>query len=312
MTMLVLNPSESTNRTRRRMKAFTRSLSFVLSLVWLATAAGCTTTTLFSTFAHKNHFPKATANNPVVRCLCLWEPAEGTGVDDKPARGVSGQIFFFTRNNVSAVEVDGDVRIYLFDDQGSEEQQSQALHQFDFVGGAWKAHLTATQFGPGYQLFVPYSRKGRHQAELALRVRITPPAGSAVYSDLTKVLLPGFDRAKAKAESESHESTLREPDFPSDDDNDTSAAVTPQQVEQTLRQILAERRDRSSGPDERRTRPRDRHGLDQRDDDTGGEFQVSDEPDDSAEPPARIRLRRTRHPVEELDAEEDLEAGEEE
>ncbi|HLQ44806.1 MAG TPA: hypothetical protein VK137_08770, partial [Planctomycetaceae bacterium] len=105
----------------------------------------------------------------------------------------------------------------------------------------------------------------------------------------------------------------------------TSAAVTPHQVEQTLWQIFDERRDRSSVPNERRTRSRDRREssefitagsssdrrsqrqseLDPHDDDTGGEFQVSDEPDNSAEPPVRIKLRQTRHPVEEVDAEEE-------
>ena len=325
MTMLRSNPPETTNRTGRGLNVFMPRLSFVLSFLWLTMTAGCTSTTLFSKLTHKNHFPKATAADPAVRCLCLWDPAEGTGVDDKPARGVSGQIFFFTRNSVSAVEVDGDVRIFVFDDQGPGESQAQPLHEFDFVGGAWKTYLTSTQFGPAYQLFVPYSRKGRHHAELALRVRLTPPNGSAVYSDLTRIVLPGFDRAKAKAASESHESTPDEPDLHSVDETDTNVAVTPHQVEQTLRQILVERRDRSSGPDERRTRPRDRREssefltaesspdrpsqrqseLDPQDDDTGGEFQVSDEPDNSAEPPVRIKLRQTRHPVEEVDAEEE-------
>jgi len=302
--------------------------------LWLALAAGCTSTTLFSRLAHKTHFPKATAADPAVRCLCLWEPAEGTGVDDKPARGVSGQVFFFTRNSVSAVEVDGDVRIFVFDDQGTDQAQTQPLHEFDFVGGAWKTYLTSTQFGPAYQLFVPYSRKGRHHAELALRVRLTPPNGSAVYSDLTRIVLPGFDRAKVKAASESRESMPSEPDLRSAADTHSNSAVGPWQVEQTLRQILAERQDRSRGPDERRPRSRDRRessefiiaesspdrpsqrhartGLDPQDDDTGGEFQVSDELDDSSEPPVRIRLRRPRHPAEEVDAEKEVDAEEQE
>ena len=127
---------------------------FVVSVMWLVALPGCTTTTLFSQFGHKDH-PKATTNNPAVRCLCLWEPAEGTGVDNKPARGVSGQIFFFTRNEASSVEIDGDVRIFLFDNQGSADEQAKPLHQFEFLGGAWKTYLTSTQFGPAYQLFVP-------------------------------------------------------------------------------------------------------------------------------------------------------------
>ena len=64
---------------------------WVFLVVCLA-LTGCTTTGLLSKLTHKHKFSRATANNPAVRCLCLWEPAEGTGVDNKPARGVSGQI----------------------------------------------------------------------------------------------------------------------------------------------------------------------------------------------------------------------------
>src|SRR5436853_6989909 len=119
MTLLRSNPPETTNRTGRGLNVFTLRLSFVLSCLWLALAAGCTSTTLFSKLTHKAHFPKATAADPAVRCLCLWEPAEGTGVDDKPARGVSGQIFFFTRSSISAVEADGQVPIFVLNAQGT-------------------------------------------------------------------------------------------------------------------------------------------------------------------------------------------------
>ena len=199
--------------------------------------SGCTTTGLLSGLTRKTEFVKATPNNPAVRCLCLWEPAEGTGVDDQPARGVSGQIFFFTRSSVSPVVVDGDVRIFLFDDQGETGDQAVPLHQFDFKDGAWQAQLTTTQFGPAYQVFVPYSRKGHHLATLALRVRLTPKNGPVIFSDMADVVLHGFDRSKADAESEKYEPLPRNVDVSR---GETSAAnvVPAKQFEQVWQQTL--------------------------------------------------------------------------
>ncbi|MFM9965980.1 MAG: hypothetical protein ACKV2Q_32770 [Planctomycetaceae bacterium] len=220
-----------------------------LLLVLFLTLSGCTTTGLLSKWTHREATPKATATNPAVRILCMWQPADGTGVDDKPARGVAGQIFFFTQNSVTPVEVEGDVRIFLFDDQGPEAQQGAALHEFDFVKGAWKAHLVGTQFGPAYQLFVPYSRKGHHQAELAIRIRLTPPNGPVIFSDMAKINLPGFDNKQAYEEDSEVTSGAAIPSgehrmvgkTTATDGGGSFTEVTPERIRQAYLEVLADR-----------------------------------------------------------------------
>ena len=277
-------------------------------LIALLACTGCTTTSLLSKFTHKHKFAKATAENPAVRCLCLWEAAEGTGVDNKPSRGVSGQIFFFTRGNVSSVEVDGDVRIYLFDDHGAPEDQSQPLHQFDFKGGTWKAHLTSTQFGPAYQLFVPYSRKGYHQAELALRVQHTPPNGSPLYSDLSRVSLLGYERAKEKEGDDAYE-----PEAPHATDGNFSRSekITPQLVGETLFQVLAERRESADSSDLsaaapaadlRSNRPARRMVAAQRHE-PAGQFNVIDDPNQASTPAIPRSRQHVQTAAEVIDSE---------
>lgn len=274
--------------------------------------SGCTTTSLFSKFTHKQKFPKATAQNPAVRCLCLWEPSEGTGVDNKPSRGVSGQIFFFTRGGASSVEVDGDVRIYLFDDEGSADDQAQPLHQFDFMAGTWQAHLTSTQFGPAYQLFVPYSRKGHHQAELALRVRHTPANGSPLYSDLARVTLPGYERAKAKDGTDAYEPKVPQADATADDNFTRSDRITPETIGDTLLQVMSERRKAGGSTDfavaEASANPRSqriaRRGSLPSNYETGGEFSVNDQSNHFSDRPPRRSLRQTPQTVD-VDGSED-------
>lgn len=275
----------------------------------LLVISGCTTTSLFSKFSHKQKFPKATAENPAVRCLCLWEPSEGTGVDNKPSRGVSGQIFFFTRGGASAVEVDGDVRIYVFDDEGSAEDQAQPLHQFDFLAGTWKAHLTSTQFGPAYQLFVPYSRKGGHQAELALRLRHTPANGSPLYSDIARVSLPGYERAKAKEGSDAYEPKVPQAEATANDNFTRSDHVTPETIGATLLQVMAERRKSDDSTEfavaEASANPRPQRFARRRstpsDNEADGEFNVND----TSDRPVRRQLRQTPHTVDELGSEDE-------
>ncbi|WP_437228244.1 hypothetical protein SH661x_000799 [Planctomicrobium sp. SH661] len=135
--------------------------------------------------------PMATAEHPVVEIICVWQPGEGTGMDGLPTRGFAGQILFFAMGEKVPVRVDGKVRIYVFDDQGTEEEQQKPIHQFDFDSTAFQSFLTQTNLGTAYQLFIPYTRKGDMVANCTLRVRYSPDEGSSVYSKMATVTLPG-------------------------------------------------------------------------------------------------------------------------
>ncbi|MCA8999465.1 MAG: hypothetical protein KDA80_20895, partial [Planctomycetaceae bacterium] len=59
------------------------SLLFLLS--------GCQSLPAFSHGFHKQRkTPEASVEHPVVECICLWEPGEGTGLDGLPCRGFAG------------------------------------------------------------------------------------------------------------------------------------------------------------------------------------------------------------------------------
>jgi len=163
------------------------ALPALLALVTLG--SGCATTGLFG--AKSKAVPQADAKNPAAEILAIWKPAEGAGLNGVPTRGFAGQILFFTRSHATPVEVHGDVRIYVFDDRGTLEEQSKPIHQFDFPADAWKTHLQMSPLGPSYQLFIPYTRKDHHQATCSLRVRLKPAEGPMIYSETANVTLPG-------------------------------------------------------------------------------------------------------------------------
>jgi hypothetical protein len=175
---------------------------FQIAALSFAALTGCAAPGLW-TFGD-NHPAKADADNPAVKIVCLWQTAEGRGLDNLPARGFAGQILFLTQGSPTPVEVAGDVRIYLFDDQGPPAEQTKPIHQFDFRNGAWQNYLKRTAWGPTYQLFIPYTRPGEFAANCQLRVRLTPDNGPTILSEPASLSLPG-------PAAESHVTTGRQP-----------------------------------------------------------------------------------------------------
>ncbi|MCA9074543.1 MAG: hypothetical protein KDA93_05885 [Planctomycetaceae bacterium] len=162
--------------------------------------AGCSSFDT-SSLLGRSKFVEAGPKNPVVDVVCLWEPAEGRGLDNLPARGFAGQLLFLTRGTAEPAKIEGEIRVYVFDDQGIPEEQSKPLHQYDFKGQAFSQYLCETNMGAAYQLFIPYPRKGSHEAKCAIRVRYTPAdGGSPVYSKMADLTLPG---AKPKETADS-------------------------------------------------------------------------------------------------------------
>lgn len=191
-------PSERNRCSAPRIARIVRPAALVcLALL----ASGCVELTALS-FARRLKTLEAGPKTPVVEVLCLWEPAEGLGLDGLPTRGFAGQILFFTSGHPQPLKVHGDVRIYVFDDHGSPEEQARPIHQFDFAPEAWNAFLRETNVGTTYQVFIPYTRKTTFQSNCSLRVRYTPAGGgSAVYSKMATVMLPGRSRSKVSRDT---------------------------------------------------------------------------------------------------------------
>jgi hypothetical protein len=136
----------------------------------------------------------ASSSHPVTQILCLWQPGEGRDPDGLPCRGFAGQVIFLTNREPTPVVPDGDVRIYVFDDLRQADDPSKPLRQYDFTDDSWSIHRRDSTLGPTYHVFIPYTRKGLHEALCSLRVRLTPPRGQAVFSDMVSVTLKGRDR----------------------------------------------------------------------------------------------------------------------
>jgi hypothetical protein len=180
----------------------TRPTLLALLIASIVAAPGCTTLNLSRLWPAREVVEDA--RHPVTEVMCLWEAAEGTGLDGLPTRGFAGQILFFTSGQPSPAKVEGDVRVFLFDDEGVRGDKAQPIHQFDFPGAAWNTFITSTNFGTTYQMFIPYTKPGSHHAECEIRVRYTPEGGRPIFSRPCTVTLTGGPRGNGTARSKSN------------------------------------------------------------------------------------------------------------
>jgi hypothetical protein len=137
----------------------------------------------------------------VARILCLWEPAQGQGLDEKPGRGFAGQILFFEHGQSSPSPVKGIVKVHEYDNYDPDRMDQIPVHTFTFDSGAWNAHMAEGTLGHSYNVFIPYVMKHNNQAHCALQVEFIPENGRPVLSPFTKISLQGRSGSRSSYET---------------------------------------------------------------------------------------------------------------
>jgi hypothetical protein len=200
MTTANLMPNTSLSRHRRRVA---RALIGALLL-----STGCTSLSGLPLFEEK--IPVADAQHPVMDMSCIWQEGEGRTPEGFPCRGFCGQLMFISTGSKKPAIVNGGVRVFVFDNQGTQEEQAKPLSVYEFTPEQWATFARKTNLGMTYQLFVPYTRKGNHYAECSVRICFMPADGSRpLYSQPTSITLNGRGGPTATAKAEADASTVR-------------------------------------------------------------------------------------------------------
>lgn len=126
---------------------------------------------------------------PATRILCLWEAAEGQGLDGRPARGFAGQILFFGPREAAPVPVHGTVRIFEYEDFDPDELNPKPIHVFVFDDTGWNAHRSESTVGEAYNVFLPYVKRHNGLATCALKVEFESKNGRTISSPITEITL---------------------------------------------------------------------------------------------------------------------------
>jgi len=183
---------------------------WILIAVFSVALSGCTQTSLFQSTTRLVRGVTGKRDNPqAARLLCLWESAEGQGLDGRNARGFAGQILFFGYGDAAPIKVDGDIRIYQYDDYDPDDLNPKPIHVFNFNPDAWNAHHAETTFGHSYNVFLPYVKHHSERAHCALKVEFTPKNGRTVISPVTEITLDGR-RGRSRNQSSVQRNVLRQ------------------------------------------------------------------------------------------------------
>ncbi|TWU07108.1 hypothetical protein CA54_55130 [Symmachiella macrocystis] len=162
---------------------------FTAIAVLLLSTTGCAS--LGSFWEKPPAYPLATKERPATQIIAMWRPSTGTH-DGRPTRGFAGNIMFFTSKDTMPALVNGTVRVYVFDDQGTAEEQAKPIRQYDFPAQVWNTYAELSKIGPAYNLFIPYPRPGNHEATCTLSMRLIPDdGGPALFSEEAHITLDG-------------------------------------------------------------------------------------------------------------------------
>lgn len=158
--------------------------------LFLFSSIGCSSLSL----PQFGNSPAASVSTNPARCLCLWQPVKAEDASGQPVQGFGGQVYFFEAGSEEPIEVEGDVRVFVFDDVGTPEQQARPKDVKDFDSFVWKSFRNESQVGTNYALFVPYDKASKYEAICSLRLRLVQPDGTQLFSDMATVKLAGEPR----------------------------------------------------------------------------------------------------------------------
>ncbi|MEQ9408814.1 MAG: hypothetical protein RIK87_13850 [Fuerstiella sp.] len=189
--------------------------------------AGCSSSALLKSSASVLTAPVtalsgARRDKPVAKILCLWEAAEGQGLDGLPGRGFAGQVMFFTHGDPSPMSVSGTVRIFEYTDYDPDNSDPVPAHLFTFDSGGWNAHRAEGTLGQTYNVFLPYVEKNNRHAVCALRVEFESENGRVISSPYTEVTLAA--RTTRKPTSALHRDIVTSSSTDRSETNDPAAA----------------------------------------------------------------------------------------
>jgi hypothetical protein len=190
-TMNILRLTKTDNRANVIIRRVTIARLFAVAAITVS-ATGCSSFLHTSAAIIKSPVAFVSgigAEKRIVKILCLWEPAEGQGLNGRPSRGFAGQILLFPHGSPSPIPVHGKIHIYEYVDFDPEDEDPQPIHKFTFDDGGWNAHRTESTLGESYNVFLPYVLKDKGHASCALRVEYVSPEGRVISSPYTEVQL---------------------------------------------------------------------------------------------------------------------------
>ena len=167
-----------------------RLTSLPILLVFAFCVLGCSS--LKPTISQLNPLQKMDAeaekeSQTPLRMAIMWKDSVIHGVGTTPTVGFGGRVFFYNMDD-EAVQADGELTIYGYDE---ENTSTAASKKFIIRQEEFKNHYDDAGLGPSYGVWIPWQKMGSNRKSVSLIPVFKTTDGRIIRGGQSIVILPG-------------------------------------------------------------------------------------------------------------------------
>ncbi len=140
--------------------------------------------------------PFATDSKPEMpdRMMVIWSDTVLHQPQMPGVRGFGGRVYFYRGEEPDPVVVDGGLVVYAFDSDDLSSDATRPEKKYVFTADQLPEHMSHTDLGASYSIWLPWDEIGGPNRKLSLVVRFEGREGGVVISKPTMKLLPGVGK----------------------------------------------------------------------------------------------------------------------
>ncbi|MBA61044.1 MAG: hypothetical protein CMJ76_01645 [Planctomycetaceae bacterium] len=130
------------------------------------------------------------------RIVAIWTHDVLSTPNHGAVQGFGGRMYFYNRKQ-QAVEVEGQLVVYAFDDTDqpvANHSQRQPNRKYVFRAEQLQTHISESELGPSYSFWLPWQKFGGDERKISLVPVFIPNKGNVINGLFSKVTLPGNNR----------------------------------------------------------------------------------------------------------------------
>lgn len=125
------------------------------------------------------------------RVVATWVDTIRNQSGQEAERGFGGRVYFYDRGT-DPITVEGRLVVYAFDESGRTPTDHQPTRRFIFPSEQLTRHMSPSEIGPSYSLWLPWGSVEDAPTRVSLIARFEPTRGGGlVVSDQATQVLPG-------------------------------------------------------------------------------------------------------------------------
>ena len=141
-----------------------------------------------------NPFAKDSKPEMPDRMMVIWSDTVLHQPQMPGVRGFGGRVYFYRGEKPEPVVVDGGLVVYAFDSDDLSSDATRPEKKYVFTADQLPEHMSHTDLGASYSIWLPWDKIGGPNRKLSLVVRFEGREGGVVISKPTMKLLPGVGK----------------------------------------------------------------------------------------------------------------------